>query len=263
MRCFEKKDEQVKVFSQRNTFDKRVEQGEKEVEVVGMACRFPGADDYDTFWQNLVEGCTSVCEVPGSRWDWRDFWGDPARQGNKMYAKWGGFMDDVDCFDPLFFGMAPKEADYLDPQHRIFLQAVWHAIEDAGYAVSDFAKRRVGVYAGVSKNDYSELMREYGHSITPFVSTGTVHSILTNRVSFLFDFRGRSESIDTACSSALVALHRAVSDIGTGEVDCAVVGGVNALLSPAMFISHSKAWMLSPDGLCKSFDRGANGYVRG
>ncbi|MFT5163590.1 MAG: acyl transferase domain-containing protein, partial [Alteromonadaceae bacterium] len=234
----------------------------KGIAVIGIAGRFPGADNVTQYWQNIADGVNCIREIPPQRWSWQEYFGDPKKEANKTNVKWGGFINDMDKFDPLFFNISPKEAAYMDPQHRIFLQAVWHAIEDAGYRVSDFSGSKMGVYAGVSKNDYSELMRATHQPITPFISTGTVHSILTNRVSFLFDFRGRSEAVDTACSSSLVSLHNAIRDIHNGECDTAIVGGVNALLAPTMYISHAKSGMLSVDGQCKTFDADANGYVR-
>ncbi|MEE9355676.1 MAG: SDR family NAD(P)-dependent oxidoreductase [Methylococcaceae bacterium] len=231
--------------------------------VIGMACRFPGADNYHQFWQNLIQGKNCISEIPKDRWDWRAYYGDPKTAANKTNIKFGGFIKDIDKFDPLFFNISPKEAAYIDPQHRLFLQTAWHAIEDAGYSVESLSGKKIGIYAGVSKNDYSELMRELHQDIAPFISTGTVHSILANRLSFLFDFHGRSEAIDTACSSGLVALHNAMRDITNGECEAALVGGVNALIAPTMFISHSKSGMLSIDGQCKTFDADANGYVRG
>ncbi len=231
--------------------------------IVGMACRFPGAKNYNQYWENLIQGKNAISEIPKDRWDWQAYYGDPGMDANKTNIKWGGFIEDIDQFDPLFFNISPKEAAYIDPQHRLFLQTAWHCIEDAGYSIDCLAGKKIGVYAGVSKNDYTELMRESRQDIAPFISTGTVHSILANRLSFLFDFHGRSEAIDTACSSSLVALHNAMRDIINGECESALVGGVNALLAPTMFISHSKSGMLSVDGQCKTFDAGANGYVRG
>jgi len=233
-----------------------------DIAVVGMACRFPGARDYDEYWRNIVARKNCIREVPADRWDWRRYYGDPRQEPNKTTVKWGGFIDDIDKFDPLFFGIAPSEAAFIDPQHRLFLETAWHAVEDAGYSIGSLSGKKIGVYAGVSKNDYSELMRESRQDITPYISTGTVHSILVNRVSFLFNLRGRSEAVDTACSSSLVALHNAIRDIAGGECEAAIVGGVNALITPTMFISHTKSGMLSPDGQCKTFSAGANGYVR-
>jgi acyl transferase domain-containing protein/acyl carrier protein/SAM-dependent methyltransferase len=230
------------------------------IAIIGMACRFPGANDPAAFWQNLVDHRENVIEIPSDRWDWRSFDGDPRQQENKTNSRWGGFISDIDKFDPLFFSMSPMEANFIDPQHRIFLQTVWHAIENAGYSPRELVGSKTGVYAGVSKNDYAELM---GEQLAAFVSTGTVHSILVNRVSYLLDLHGPSMPIDTACSSSLVAFHLAVKDLQAGECDAAIVGGVNALLSPRMYVSHAKSGMLSPVGRCRTFSAAADGYVRG
>ncbi|WP_338551795.1 SDR family NAD(P)-dependent oxidoreductase [Paenibacillus sp. KS-LC4] len=232
----------------------------RDVAIVGIAGRFPGAKNTQQFWNNLNAGLNSISVIPQDRWKWEDVYGDPQKEENKTNSKWGGFIEEVDLFDPLFFGISPKEANYIDPQHRLFLETVWQVIENAGYSPKSLSGRKIGVYAGVSKNDYAELM---GQNINAFVSTGTVHSILANRVSYFFNFRGPSEAVDTACSSSLVALHNAVRDIWEGECEAAIVGGVNALLSPRMYISHAKSGMLSVDGQCKTFDESANGYVRG
>lgn len=235
----------------------------EDIAIVGLACRFPGARNYHEFWDNLIEGRNCIVEIPEDRWDWKTCFGDPEKGKNKTRIKWGGFIEDMDKFDPLFFNMSPKEAGYIDPQHRLFLESAWHAIEDAGYDPDSLSGGNIGVYAGVSKNDYAELMREKQESIISFVSTGTVHSILANRVSFLLNFRGKSEVVDTASSSVMAALFNAVRDIRLGICEAAVVGGVNALLTPTMYISHGKAGMLSEDGACKAFDAQADGYVRG
>jgi acyl transferase domain-containing protein/aryl carrier-like protein/SAM-dependent methyltransferase len=235
-------------------------QANEPIAIIGMACRFPGANDPGRFWSNLAAGIDSVTEIPRDRWRWEDVFGDPKKDVNKTNSRWGGFIDGIDQFDPLFFQMSPAEANFVDPQHRLFLEAAWRAVEDAGYRIRDLADRPIGVYAGVSKNDYAEML---GADLPAFVSTGTVHSILANRVSFLLNLRGPSLPIDTACSSSLVALHYAVRDLRDGTCEAALVGGVNALLSPRMYISHAKSGMLSPRGRCRTFDAGADGYVRG
>ncbi|MEN6081343.1 type I polyketide synthase, partial [Chromobacterium piscinae] len=218
---------------------------------------------YNEYWGNLLKNTNSISEIPADRWSWQDYYEELEGNKNTTKIKWGGFIQDVDKFDPLFFKISPKEANYMDPQHRLILESIWHAIEDAGYNPRSLAGKKIGVYVGVSKNDYAELMRETKESIISFVSTGTVHSIIANRVSYLLDFTGKSEVVDTACSSFMVALNNAVRDIQLGICESAVVGGVNAILTPTMYISHSKSGMLSHDGVCRSFDEKANGYVRG
>jgi acyl transferase domain-containing protein len=234
----------------------------KDVAIIGMSCRFPGADNYEQYWNNLIQGKSYIKEIPNNRWLWEDYYGSPENQDSKTNIKWGGFIDNADKFDPLFFKISPTEAKYIDPQHRLILEEVWHTIEDAGYNPRSLSGKKVGVYVGVSKNDYAELMRERNVPIASYISTGTVHSIIANRVSYILDLVGKSEVVDTACSSFMVALNNAIRDIQLGFCASALVGGVNLIFSPTMYISHSKSGMLSNDGKCRTFDAGANGYVR-
>ena len=233
------------------------------IAVVGLSGVFPGSPDVDRFWEHLVAGHDLISEIPPDRFDWRAYYGDPLRSPNTMGTKWGGFMADVDKFDAPFFHISPREAELMDPQQRLFLEVVWRAIEDAAYRPSELAERRVGLFVGVSTSDYSELLARGRQPIDAYVSTGNAHSVLPNRISYLLNLRGPSEPVDTACSSALVALHRAVKSIHDGDCDMAIAGGVNVLLSPSAFIAFSQAGMLARDGRCKTFDKRADGYVRG
>lgn len=236
---------------------------ETAVAVVGMAGIMPGSQDLNAFWQNLLNGVDLVGEVPADRWDWQAYHGDPTTQANRTHSKWGGFMPNPDHFDHSFFGITRREASMMDPQQRLLMALSWHAIEDAGQAASELAGSATGCFMGVSSFDYFDLMKNHQLDIEAFTSTGVVHSILANRISWLLDLRGPSFPIDTACSSSLVALHQAVEAIASGSCTQALVGGVNLLASPTITISFSKAGMLSPDGRCRTFDTGANGYVRG
>jgi acyl transferase domain-containing protein len=216
----------------------------------------PGAASLDDFWAKLEQGADLVGEVPPERWDWRAQGGSPA-------VKWGGFMDGVDWFDARFFGISPREAALMDPQQRLFLEAVWHAIEDAGHRPDNLCTGKVGLFVGVSGWDYAHLMADAKTEVGAHVSTGISHSVLANRISYLLDLKGPSEPVDTACSSSLVAIHRAAQAIRHGECAAAIAGGVHVILNPAMHQSFDKAGMLSPDGRCKTFDASADGYVRG
>ncbi|HEX2924898.1 MAG TPA: SDR family NAD(P)-dependent oxidoreductase, partial [Ruminiclostridium sp.] len=204
-----------------------------------------------------------ITEIPGDRWDCENFYGDPKKEENKTNSKWGGFLNNVAGFDAEFFGISPKEAEVMDPQQRLFLQLVWSAIEDAGYCISNMSGKKVGLFVGVSTSDYQDILRENEVSIEAYSALGITHSVLANRISYLFNWHGESQPIDTACSSSLVAIHRAVSNLQNGECEMVVAGGINCILSPSIFISFGKAGMLSPDGKCKTFDKSANGYVRG
>ncbi len=228
-----------------------------------MSCRFPGAGNYERFWENLRQGLSSVTEIPEGRWDRDAFYSGDVREKNKTTSKWGGFVEGVEFFDADFFGVSAREAEVMDPQQRIMLEQVWNCIEDAGYDAAAFSGTNTGVYIGVFNFDYKDhLLREL-ESIEGHVSTGTHTALIPNRISHFLNLHGPSLPIDTACSSSLVALHKAAHAIRRGECDHALVGGVSVLCSPTHFISFSKTGMLSPDGSCKSFDERANGYVRG
>lgn len=236
---------------------------QRPIAIVGMSGVMPQSDDLDAFWDNLAAGKNLVTEIPKDRWHWEDVDGDPIKEKNKSYSRWGGFMSEVDKFDPLFFRITPKEAEMMDPQQRILVEQVYQAIENSGTAVGDLAGTRTGLFVGVSAKDYVDVMADHQMALDGYSASGTSHSILANRISFLFDLRGPSAPIDTACSSSLIALHRAIESIHTGSSDMAIIGGVQVMLTPAAHIALSSAGMLSVDGKCKTFDKSANGYVRG
>nr|QEO74213.1 methyltransferase [uncultured bacterium] len=233
------------------------------IAIVGIAGVMPQSEDLDVLWENLKDAKDLVTVIPEDRWNWEDYYGDPIKERNKSNSKWGGFMKEVDKFDPLFFGISPREAQMMDPQQRIFLETVWKAIEDSGQKVSDLSGTRTGLFVGVGSNDYLDIMRGLPVALDGYTASGNSHSVLANRVSFLLNLRGPSAPIDTACSSSLIALHRAIESIHSGSSDMAIVGGVQVILSPGGYISFGAAGMLSGDGKCKSFDKRANGYVRG
>jgi acyl transferase domain-containing protein/acyl carrier protein len=233
------------------------------VAIIGISGIMPGSEDLDEFWENILAGKDLISEIPKERWDWEEYYGDPFKDVNKTNIKWGGFMKNVDKFDPLFFGISPREAELMDPQQRIFLKTVWQLIEDAGYSSLDIANTNTGVFVGVGTTDYSDLLNKYNVEIKAQTATGTCHAILANRISYLLDLRGPSEAIDTACSSSLVAIHSALESIKLGNCEMAIAGGVNVLTSPKLYISLSKSGVLCEDGRCKTFDKNADGYVRG
>lgn len=233
------------------------------IAIVGMSGVMPESADLDEFWANLHDSKDLITVIPRDRWRWEDFDGDPMTEANKSNSRWGGFMKDVDKFDPLFFGISPREAQMMDPQQRIFLEQVWKAVEDSGQKVSDLSGTRTGLFLGVGTTDYATLLSSHHVDLDGYTASGNSHSISANRVSFLLNLRGPSAPIDTACSSSLVAFHRALESIHTGSCDMAIVGGVQVMLTPAAYVSFSMAGMLSPDGKCHTFDKQANGYVRG
>ncbi len=233
---------------------------------MGIACSFPGASNTADFWQLIRDGRNESKEVPEARFPIASLYDpDPDRPG-KTAAKWACLIDGIDQFDPVFFGIAPREATRMDPQQRLLLTCAYRAMEDAGISPASLAKKPTGVFVGAGQTDYSRVMSQFDNSIyhlDAHCGTGGALSICANRLSYVFNFTGPSQSIDTACSSALVAVHDAIQSLRRGECEAALAGGVNVCLSPDTFISLSKARMLPPTGACRPFDEAANGYVRG
>ncbi|MCG8569833.1 MAG: type I polyketide synthase, partial [Spirochaetes bacterium] len=246
-----------------NRFTRSLKKIEKDkdtpdIAVIGLAGKYPEADDINQFWENLKQGKDSVSEIPPDRWDHRLYFDEEKGKKGKAYSKWGGFINDVDKFDPLFFNISPREAELMDPQERLFLEAAWHALEDAGYTreainklVQEKSGKGIGVFAGFMWSNY----QLYG-------GNSDLYSI-ANRISFLLGTHGPSMSINTACSSSLVAIHQACNSIILGECDYAIAGGVNISIHPEKYIGASQLNMLSTDGKCRSFGEGADGYVPG
>ncbi|MCA1195600.1 SDR family NAD(P)-dependent oxidoreductase [Saccharopolyspora sp. 6V] len=233
------------------------------IAVIGMSGRFPMADDLDRYWENLRDGRDCTGEVPADRWDWREHYGDPIKDPNSTNVIAGGFMDGVGDFDPFFFDISPKEAELMDPQQRLLMLHVWKALEDAGYSAADVAGTDTALIAGTTSTGYSTLVTRYQPMIEGYDITGAAPSMGPNRMSYFLDLNGPSEPVDTACSSALVAMHRAVQALRDGKSALAIAGGVNTMVSVDGHISISKAGMLSPDGKCKTFGADADGYARG
>ena len=206
-----------------------------------------------------------MCEVPPDRWNVERFYDPEPGLAGKSIARRGGFMDGIDQFDPQFFGISPREAPYVDPQHRLLLETAWEAMEDAGIVLDLERGTDLAVFVGISHNDYQVIQGSPwdSYGISPHSPTGTAHSIAANRISYCFNLRGPSVAMDTACSSALTAVHMACEHIWAGRGDAALAGGVTVMITPGGFIGFSQAAMLSPDGQCKAFDASANGFVRG
>jgi acyl transferase domain-containing protein/NAD(P)-dependent dehydrogenase (short-subunit alcohol dehydrogenase family)/SAM-dependent methyltransferase len=240
----------------RTTFEYGARSGGEPLAIVGVSALLPGSADLDDFWEHLVAGDDLVGEVPPDRWDWRTL-------PPEVIARWGGFVADVDRFDPLFFGLSPAEARSMDPQHRLVLQGVWTALEDAGLAPGALAGSDTGLFIGAGSTDYDEVWRAAGRSPDVYSATANTHSILVNRVSYLLDLHGPSEPVNTGCSSSLVALHRAAEAVRAGECEMAVAGGINLMLTPHNHELLSPTGMLSPAGRCRPFDAAADGFVRG
>lgn len=231
------------------------------IAIVGMACRFPGAGTKEEFWQLLKEGRESMQNLPSERWG--NLFNSMSSEIDLSIQR-GGFLTDIDLFDSSFFRITPREARLMDPQQRLLLELSWEAMEDAGYASDTLKGKLVGVYVGVCHYDYRSLL-EKGLETAEIaqIATGTAPATFANRLSYFYDFHGPSLTVDTACSSSLVAISEAVNAIRRGQCKTALVGGVNLICSPVNSQVYTAAGMLSPDGVCRVFDAGANGFVRG
>ncbi len=235
--------------------------------IVGVGCHFPGdAHTPDLYWNLLRNGIDATRVVPETRWN-ADKYHDPnPKKVGKMVTRRGGFLSEIDQFDPQFFGISPREANLVDPQQRLLLRTTWEALEDGGICAESLAGTDVGVFVGGFTLDYQLLQNQGRTSRYRFKAhsaTGMMMTMLANRISYAFDFRGPSMTIDTACSSSLVAVHLASQSIWNGECDLALAGGVNIMIGPNTAIAESKSGFLAPDGRCKAFDQSADGYARG
>ncbi|MGQ4806992.1 Mycocerosic acid synthase-like polyketide synthase [Candidatus Entotheonellaceae bacterium PAL068K] len=235
---------------------------DEPIAIIGMGCRFPGAESPEEFWQLLCHGVDAITEVPADRLDVDALYDPRPGTSGKIVARQGGFLQRLDQFDPAFFGISPREAAYMDPQQRLLLEVAWEAFEDAGVVPDRLAGRQTGVFIGMWTNDYEDRMYQASSDIDLYVTTGGGRYSASGRLSYVFDLQGPSVTVDTACSSSLVTVHLACQSLRRGESDLALAGGVNLILQPYITIGYSKSHMLSPDARCKFGDARANGYVR-
>jgi acyl transferase domain-containing protein/acyl carrier protein len=236
------------------------------IAIVGIGCRFPGgAHDADSFWSLVMERRDAVTEVPSDRWDVATFYDPDPLAAGKTSTRWGAFLEGIDRFDAAFFGISPREATRMDPQQRLLLEVAWNALEDAGVSPAGLAGQSAGVFVGVHSHsaDYWGLQAHDRGGLDPYAGTGTSHSVLAGRLSYLLDLHGPSLAVDTACSSSLVAVHLAGQALRAGECGLALAAGVNVILTPEFTVAASRMQMLAADGRCKAFDARADGFVRG
>jgi acyl transferase domain-containing protein/ribosomal protein S18 acetylase RimI-like enzyme/aryl carrier-like protein len=218
-----------------------------DVAIIGIAGRYPKSGNLREFWNNLASGKNCVTEVPKDRWDWQAFFDAERGKAGKIYTKWGGFLERIDGFDPLFFKIAPKEAKAMDPQERLFLESCYHAIEDAGYTPASLGDiDKVGVFVGVMNSRYTAQ---------------PLHYSIANRVSYVMNFQGPSLAVDTACSASLTAVHLALESIYSGLSETAIAGGVNLIIDPVHYLELSALTMLSAGQECRSFGNDADGFI--
>ena len=232
------------------------------VAVIGLSCRLPGSPNADAYWNLLIEKRSGIVEVPKDRFDIDRYYEEGRPRPGKINSRWGGFVDNINQFEPAFFGISPRQAKSIDPQQRMFLELSWEALEDACVPRKLVENSNTGVFAGVSNYDYGRMMSCYPETITAHSGIGTIQCMAANRLSYFLNLNGPSLAVDTACSSSLLSVHLAAQSLLCEECDLAIAGGVNAILTPQVSIGFSLSGMLSPDGKCKTFDNKANGYVR-
>ncbi len=246
-----------------------LEKAQKEpIAIVGMGCRLPGGvKDAVSYWSLLKGGVDAIGPIPADRWDVDDYFDPEQKTPGKVYVREGGYLETaaISGFDPTFFGITPREAVSMDPQQRLLLEVMWEAIEDAGIIPDNLRDSLTGVYVAMMFNDYYQYMLKFGSDkdIDIYSSTGNDFGVAAGRLSYVLGLQGPCIAVNTTCSSSLVTIHMAVQALRAGECDLAAAGGVNVLMAPEMYISLSDGGALAPDCRCKSFDAGANGYVRG
>lgn len=236
----------------------RTTNNKEPIAVVGLGCRLPDAPNPHAFWEMLTTGINGIRDIPTQRSDL-----DVLRHSGKGSTQRGGFLSQVDQFDPQFFGIAPLEAEAMDPQHRLLLEVVWETLAAAGIQPEKLSGTQTGVYLGIANVDYARFPNPSKSAHGAYYGTGTAASIAANRLSYMLNLQGPSVAVDTACSSSLVALHFACNALRNRECDQALSGGVNLILTPDLTLTFDKAGMMSPTGSCKTFDASADGYVRG
>jgi acyl transferase domain-containing protein len=236
----------------------------EKIAIIGLGCRFPGAESIASFWQILSNKVDAVGELPSRPFDLEALNKHSiVPRSEKTHKIWGGFLEDVEYFDASFFQISPKEAERIDPQQRLLLEVAWESLENAGIPSTELSGTKTGVFIGATTYDYGIVLAKENAQINAYNGVGTGLGIIANRLSYQLNLRGPSLALDTACSSSLVALHYACQSLLSGESDLCLAGGVNLILSPEPTISFSYAKMMAADGRCKSFDAAADGYVRG
>lgn len=237
-----------------------------DIAIVGVSCNFPDAPNAETYWENLMAQKNSIKEVPQTRWDWKQYYSETNTEG-KTNSKWAALIENHDCFDAKFFNIDEEEAKLMDPQERLLLQEVYKSFQDAGINPKDLKNSKTGVFTSYEYSEYEHYLRnniaQLDIANKPFFSSSSPTYYLSNRLSFLFDFNGPSETYNVNCAGSAVAVNRAYQSLQNGESDVAVVGGVSLNLFAEDYIALSKYDMLSPNGTCGVFDDNANGFTRG
>lgn len=234
------------------------------IAIIGLGCRMPGdINGPDELWEFLAARRSAVTAVPDDRWRPFDDGSPQTAQALAETTRWGSFLSDIAGFDAEFFGITPREADYIDPQQRLILEVTVEALEHAGIPAESLQRSQTGVFVGACVSEYGYLASRDLNQIQAWTGTGGALSVIANRLSYFLDLHGPSLTIDTACSSSLVAVHLACQSLRTGQSELAIAGGVNMLLSPVVTRSFDQAEAMSPTGACHAFDAAADGFVRG
>ncbi|XP_071133182.1 phenolphthiocerol/phthiocerol polyketide synthase subunit C-like [Mytilus edulis] len=236
---------------------------ENGIAIIGIGCRFPGADDIDEFWKLLENGECHIDIVPEDRWNVQEADIRDPDESWKDCARHAGLINEYDRWDNKFFGVSDTEAACMNPQQCLALEVTHSALENGGLTKGNMKKSKTGVYIGIMNNDLLLGLPNARNEFNNFLVTGIASSITSNRISFHYDLLGPSLTVDTACSSALVSVHLGCQAIRTGECEMAICGGVNSILTPVNFVPLSKAKMISPTGKSHAFSNQADGYVRG
>ncbi len=234
----------------------------ESIAIIGMGCRFPGAPNPRAFWQLMCNGIDAITEVPTDRYDVDAIYDPRPATPGKVMSRMGGFLDQVDQFDAAFFGLSPREASRMDPQHRLLLEIAWEAMEDAGLVPEKLTTEIAGVFIGIITGDYWDRQFHSPADLDVYSTAGSARSGAAGRISYALGLRGVSVALDAACSSSLVAVHLACQSLRSGSCTMALAGGVNIILNPDHTIGFSQGRMMAPDGHCKAFDARADGYVR-
>ncbi len=219
------------------------------IAIIGMGCRFPGgADNPEAFWQMLRNGIDAIQTIPRERWDIEAYYSSDPDIPGKMNTRYGGFLEGIDLFDPEFFGISPKEALTLDPQQRLLLELSWETLEYAGIVPGHLAATQTGVFIGITGSNYAFLTLNEPEQIDAYTATGSAPSLASGRLAYTLNLKGPNLSLDTACSSALVATYLACQSLRSGACDLALAGGVNILLTPQFMVSFSQMRSLAANG---------------
>ncbi|KAL8165030.1 UNVERIFIED_CONTAM: hypothetical protein K2H54_025310 [Gekko kuhli] len=236
---------------------------EDDIAIVGIGCNFPGGEGTDSFWEVLENGRNCTVEIPPERFNIREWYDADDSKPGKTHTSRAALLDEFNAFDNKLFGISNEEAEHMDPQQKLLLECTYRALEDAGVTPENINGTKTGVFVGLMNRDFESISRRAVAEINHFDGTGTAMSIAANRISYTFNLLGPSLAIDTACSSFLYVLHFACKAIRQGDCEAALCGGVNCIIDPRIFVSLSKAKMISPDGISKPFSRKADGYGRG